>query len=646
MIDGDLPLPTFTPRPLTNLVLVDELDSLSPITDARVSNLMNADTPQIYTVGGRGSRSTLRTLRHGLEVAEIAQQELSFRPVGIWATKARTEDAFDAYVVLSAPTATLTFSVGESIETVDNTGIKADVRTLGIQLLADDTLVQIHPRGLELIHPDGRKTPTPFKARTMAVQVTSNARQIVVALNTGELAYYVLQDGQLQEFSETKDMGVGITSVTIAELPQGRLITPYLAVGCEDSTVRILSLDFENCMETLSIQALTAPPTSLCMVQMLDIAVDKVHPTTFVNIGLQTGVLLRTVLDSVNGELTDTRTRFLGSKQIGLRRMTLNGETAVLAMSSRSWLNYPQQGLQQFAPLLFDSLDYASGFSAELCPDGVIAITENVLRIFTLPKLDVKVQQVSIPLNYTPRKIATHPANPFFYTVEADHRVLSPSAAGAKLAKVKQSSIKQEVLDLPVEQFGRVRAEAGNWASSVNVYDPTASPESALLCRIELEDNEAAFTAAVVPFASQQNEPFLVVGTAKETYLAPRACRQAYLLVYRISQDGRTLELFHRVSSSAIAVPSLVFAALIASICRPRWRTSRQRWLPSKGDCWPELGARCASTISGGRNCSERPRRRDCSTPLCQSTSWARGLCWVTSRTHACSRHTSLKTTS
>lgn len=483
MVEGDLPLPTFTPRGLTNLILVDELDSLGPIIDSRITNLLGVDTPQYYTACGRGARSTLRMMRHGLEAQEVAAQELSFRPNGIWSTKAKHEDTFDSYVVLSAPNATLTFSVGESIETVDNTGIRPDVRTLGIQLLADNTLVQVHPRGLELIHPDGRKTPTPVKRGTTAVAVASNSRQIVVALSTGELAYYLLQDGQLTEFSETKDMGVGITSISMADLPEGRLITPYLAVGCEDSTVRILSLDFENCMETLSIQALTAPPTSLCMVSMLDTSIDKVHPTLFVNIGLSTGVLLRTVLDSANGELTDTRTRFLGSRPITLRRMEVAGETSVMAMSSRSWLNYPLQGLLQFAPILYDPLDFAAGFSAELCPDGVIAITENVLRIFTLPKLDVKVQQTSIPTSYTPRKIATHPIQPnnssnkFFYLAEADHRVLSPSAMQSKLAGKKVDEETQAVLELPVEQFGRVRAEAGNWASCISVYDPTAPVE-------------------------------------------------------------------------------------------------------------------------------------------------------------------------
>lgn len=33
-----------------------------------------------------------------------------------------------------------------------------------------------------------------------------------------------------------------------------------------------------------------------------------------------------------------------------------------------------------FTPLILDTLDYAWGFSAELSPEGLIAITGNVLR--------------------------------------------------------------------------------------------------------------------------------------------------------------------------------------------------------------------------------------------------------------------------
>jgi len=50
------------------LILVDEMDSLSPITACHIADLANEDTPQLYVTCGRGPRSTLRILRHGLEV--------------------------------------------------------------------------------------------------------------------------------------------------------------------------------------------------------------------------------------------------------------------------------------------------------------------------------------------------------------------------------------------------------------------------------------------------------------------------------------------------------------------------------------------------------------------------------------------------
>ena len=58
----------FEARPLRNLVQVDELDSLSPIISCQIADLANEDTPQLYVACGRSARSSLRILRHGLEV--------------------------------------------------------------------------------------------------------------------------------------------------------------------------------------------------------------------------------------------------------------------------------------------------------------------------------------------------------------------------------------------------------------------------------------------------------------------------------------------------------------------------------------------------------------------------------------------------
>ena len=74
----------------------------------------------------------------------------------------------------------------------------------------------------------------------------------------------------------------------------------------------------QDCLQPLSMQALPASPESLCMVEMgqgapegtVGVAADPVSiGGMFLNIGLQNGVLLRTAVDNVTGDLSDTRTR-------------------------------------------------------------------------------------------------------------------------------------------------------------------------------------------------------------------------------------------------------------------------------------------------------------------------------------------------
>ena len=87
-----LPRAYFRPRALDNLTLVDELESLCPIMDSKVMNLLpNSDTPQIFAACGRGARSTFRTLRHGLEVEEVVSSDLPGIPNAVWTTKLKED---------------------------------------------------------------------------------------------------------------------------------------------------------------------------------------------------------------------------------------------------------------------------------------------------------------------------------------------------------------------------------------------------------------------------------------------------------------------------------------------------------------------------------------------------------------------------
>lgn len=60
------------------------------------------DTPQLYMACGRGSRSTLRVLRHGLEVSEMAVSELPGSPNAVWTVKRRA-DGKDFYFINFRP---------------------------------------------------------------------------------------------------------------------------------------------------------------------------------------------------------------------------------------------------------------------------------------------------------------------------------------------------------------------------------------------------------------------------------------------------------------------------------------------------------------------------------------------------------------
>jgi splicing factor 3B subunit 3 len=61
----------FKPRAFKNLVLIDELPNLAPITDAKVLNLLREETPQLYTLSGRGKSASMRVLRSGIAPNEI-----------------------------------------------------------------------------------------------------------------------------------------------------------------------------------------------------------------------------------------------------------------------------------------------------------------------------------------------------------------------------------------------------------------------------------------------------------------------------------------------------------------------------------------------------------------------------------------------
>ena len=370
----------FKPRPLENLALVESVASMNPQLDCKVANLTEDDAPQIYSVCGNGARSSFRMLKHGLEVNEIVASELPGVPSAVWTTKLRQNDQFDAYIVLSFNNDTLVLSIGETVEEISDTGFLSGVPTLAVQQLGDDGLIQVHPRGIRHII-NGRVTEWTAPQHRSIVAATTNQRQVAIALSSGEIVYFQLDGDDLAEYEEKKEMFGTVTSLSLGEVPEGRLRSSFLAVGCDDCTVRILSLeDGGSILESKSVQALTAAPSSLHLMSMEDSATGG--SILHLHIGLHSGVYLRTVLDEVTGELTDTRQKFLGLKAVRLFQVAVQQKPCILALSSRTWLGYSDPLTKGFmmTPLNYPDMEWGWNFSSEQCEEGMVGIHGNDLR--------------------------------------------------------------------------------------------------------------------------------------------------------------------------------------------------------------------------------------------------------------------------
>jgi splicing factor 3B subunit 3 len=149
--------------------------------------------------------------------------------------------------------------------------------------------------------------------------------------------------------------------------------------------------------------------------------------------------------------------------------------------------------------------------------------------------------QESIPLAHTPKSFVRHPAEKLFYVVGADNNTLSP--ATRKSLKDDQGLTNGKSSDLAPEEFGYPRGK-GHWSSCIQIIDPIE--EKSVLETLYLEENEAALSAAVVPFTSQDEEAFLLVGTGKDIIANPPSHSGGYIHVYRFQDNGKSLEFIHK----------------------------------------------------------------------------------------------------
>lgn len=206
-------------------------------------------------------------------------------------------------------------------------------------------------------------------------------------------------------------------------------------------------------------------------------------------------------------------------------------------------------------PLSYVPLGFASSFRSEQCPEGIVSISGENLRIFSPEQLGNMFNQTSIPLRYTPRKMLLHPQTRYLILVESDddthpHEEKQKVIEALKQTKVKKEDSMETEEDLPEDVYGVPRPGTGTWASSIRIMDLSKSQTLDIL---EMSNNETIISVTTCMFANRGGEIFLVVGTAQDLTFEPkRGAKTGWLHVYALLEQGTKFHLIHKTEIGGI----------------------------------------------------------------------------------------------
>lgn len=628
--DAEIVCPPFLPRPLQNLKLLAEQTSLAPQVDFGPTTVtvepttnsqlhFNTTDPQFFALSGTGANASLQIVKQGIPINPITSTPLPGAPISVFtlphppsANQGADARATHKYILLSFANATATLSVGDNIKEVpeSESGLFSTGPTLAVTMQPDGTYVQVHSKGVRVIKEvpgSAQKSISQWNPPTPTLQIShavANERQVIIALSSGELRYFEYNPttGGLSS-RKTHSFGSSITALALPAIEEGRLRAPYVAVADSNNVVRILSLQENQLFSQLSIQALRTHASSLSIISFVVKGGFKPTATksslgqastdviqTFLYVGLVNGVLSRLTL-SPGGTLSDPRSRYLGNKAVRLASVTMANKTALLALSSRTFISYAhgKQVVQVSVACL--PYEHAATLSTADDPGMIIGISGKTLHFVHIREPEQVFTTETVPLDMTPRRFTVHETSDSIVIAEGAIGALSVGDAKKRIQAAQEEN--QEIYkaitaslptlyldeettkgpgeDLPIEAVRsslQYRAQEGEWNDMRRTGAPTDFSSSASQLRVvsraalralddssvehynvptfilPLDRDELAISIQSVffpiPYTTETgetqmiNEEYVLVGTVTSLEMHPVSYTACHVLTFRV----------------------------------------------------------------------------------------------------------------
>ncbi|KAG1174443.1 hypothetical protein G6F70_004910 [Rhizopus microsporus] len=379
------------------LQVIEEFANLGPIADFCVADLDKQGQAQIITCSGAGKDSSLRVIRNGVGLNELAMIPVS-GVQGIWALQSSFEKSHNL-LLLSF------FNQGRLLQLQSNntiiqldsySAIDLDSKTIAAGNIKEAKMIQVTPRSVRLMdaHPSGSLRDEWIPDGTITV-ASINLTQCVVSLGYGILIALQVVNDTLQVIGETQ-FPYEISCIDIHPI-QSATESAFVAIGTWNN-VSVCLLKLPN-LEVVAQESIggTVMPRSILISQF--------ENTNYLLVALGDGQFYNFKLDGREGTLSDKKRTFLGKWPIHLTTFTLNGITHVFAASDKPSVIHSRNQKLVYSNVNLKEVRCGTSFSCHSFPDAIALITKEGLVIGRMEEIQ-KLHVTKISTIDTPRRIA------------------------------------------------------------------------------------------------------------------------------------------------------------------------------------------------------------------------------------------------
>ncbi|KAI8327522.1 CPSF A subunit region-domain-containing protein, partial [Chlamydoabsidia padenii] len=380
------------------LQVIETFPSLGPVIDFCVADLDKQGQLQLITCSGAGKDSSLRIIRSGVGLNQLAAIEMS-GVKATWALRSSFNEKHTDILIISFVNATQLLQIQDNtiVPLPHYSAITPHERTLMAGNVINDMILQVTEHSVRLMtsHAHGHLLDE-WRSQQPITIASMNPTQCVISLGFGRLvAFSLLQDGHIRVIGE-RQLTRDISCLDITPIDAPFLSSSVIAVGVWHQ-VGVLLLQLDNGLVTVADEPLAG------MIMPRSILMTRLEGMCYLLVGLADGQTYNFRLGG-SGRLWDKKRSFLGKLPIVLGTFSSNGMTHVFAASDKPTVIHSRNQKLVYSNVNLKEVRHVTSFNNPFFPDAVALTTREGVVIGQMEEIQ-KLHITKIPTLDTPRRI-------------------------------------------------------------------------------------------------------------------------------------------------------------------------------------------------------------------------------------------------